>query len=482
MNFTGVASCAAAICQRSELFESWAYEHRASLADSVRNCLLEQAEHRCLERRFTQAGRFAERAYLLPGADEPAPEVLARLHGLFLALHHAREAEVRSEALRFGVQNLNQTSEEVMAQLAGRLTVTSQDNLPQPLSSFIGRDPELLGLTAMLRNSDVRLVTLQGIGGSGKSQLALEAARQLTSDSIFADGMHLVRLSAVPNHELFPLVLASALELSLQGTAPQIDQITEFIGRKQLLLILDNFEHLMPAAEITTTLLTRCPGLKLLVTSRERLGTQPEVPVTVDGLRFPDSDIDLEQALTYDAVKMFVQRAKMHDRDFNLDHANLQAVLRICRAMYGLPLGLELAALWTEHLKLDEIAAEVERAPASLETQFRDVPDRHKSLLATLDYTWSLLTMDERLALRELTIFRGGFRKDAAGTILELGLPKLAALVHKSLLRLNAYRYELHPLLHEYAREHLELDRARLAQLEERHAGHYLESLAAATH
>lgn len=363
-------------------FETWAYQHRSALAETLRSSLLAHAELCCLNGQADQAGTAAEYAWLLSGADEPTTETLTRLHNVFLILGHKREAEVRLEAIRFGASELNGTTAEALTQIAARFSSTQLVNLPQPLSSFVGRAPELAELSDLLRNTDTRLVTLQGIGGSGKSQLALQVAHQLSSDPLFRDGIRLVRLEAVPDHRLLPLVLASALGLTLQGTGNQVEQLAEFISRKRMLLVLDNYEHLIEAAT------------------------------------------------------------------------------------------------WTEHLELSEIAAEAERAPASLEARFRDAPPRHRSLLATLEQTWSLLNEVERALLRELTVFQGGFRKEAAATILGADLRQLVALVHKSLLRVSNHRYELHPLLREYAREHLELDAARYSQLRGNHAAYYLDVLA----
>lgn len=462
-------------------FESWAYQKRSEMAEALRTCLLENAELSCVRRRPRDAGRFAEQAWLLSGADEPTTELLARLHGVLLALQHPREAEVRREAISFGVRELSATPEDALGVLSRRLSLTQADNLPLPPGPFIGRDHEIDELTLLLRSEDVRLVTLQGLGGAGKSQLALEVGRRLAAEREFMDGVHFVRLEPVTDYRLLPLVLATTLGLTLQGTASHLDQLIDFIGHQQMLLILDNFEQLIEAAEVTTELLTRCPGVKLLVTSRVRLGTQPEVPVTVDGLQYPEEVLAPAEALTYDAVNLFVQRARMHDRSLRLEEDAVTAIVRICRAVAGLPLGLELSAAWSEHLDLEEIAKEVERAPASLESQLRGVPERHRSLQATLDYSWSLLSAVERVTLRELTVFRGGFCKEAAASVLGTNLRLLASLVQKSLLRVHEYRYELHPLLHEYARGHLRLQSGRLAQLNREHARYYFRLLSSFT-
>ena len=462
-------------------FEEWAYRLRSALAESLRNGLLQQAEALCTSLRLDDASSLAERAYLLPGADEPEPEMLLRLHSIFTAANHPLEADVRAEAMRFGLSALPAEQHPAMTGLRPGDGSAAKGNLPLPLDSFIGRDSEIAELLSLLRRNDVRLVTLQGAGGAGKSQLALEVARQLTADIRFSDGVYLVALEAVPDHGLIPMVIANTLGMTLQGSAPPLEQLKTYLGSKQLLLVLDNFEHLVEAADMTSSLLAFRPGLKLIVTSRERLDTQPEHPLTVDGLRYPEQDAGLDTALTYGAVQLLLARAQKYDRDFRVSEENLSAVLRICEALSGLPLGLELAATWTEHMSVEEIADEVERAPADLETSFRDAPDRHRSLRATLNQTWELLTDAERIVLREVAVFRGGFRHDAARAVLDATLPELASLVHKSLLRLSSRRYSPHPLLHQHAREQLELEPERLAELREKHARHYLWFLSETT-
>jgi predicted ATPase len=467
--------------------EEWVFGTREAIAAGVRSGLAQLAGEAVARREFTAAGLFAERAYLVPGAPEPVPETLIHLHTVLMAADHRLERDVRAEAMAFGVEVVT-SREEALERLDGGRTGLDtglggrpSTNLPSPMTAFLGRDPELAELTSMIEREDVRLVTLQGAGGTGKTRLAIEVARTELGRPVFHHGVFLVSLESVSKPNLVMPAIAEALGLDL-GSDPPLGQVMRYLGQRSMLLVLDNVEHVVGVAPDVGVLLEACPNLKVLATSRERLNLQAEWLVPIEGLAYPAADETDEAARHYDAVRLFALRAQQHDRGFRLTDDVLPHVLRICRAVEGLPLGLELAATWVHHLRIEEIADDVERGPDMLQADLRDIPQRHRSLRATFERSWSLLADHERTMLRSLSVFRGGFRREAAGAVVAATLPGLARLVDKSMLRATpAGRYDRHPQLLQFMIEHLERDPAEAARLRAAHAAYYLRFLAERT-
>ncbi|HEU5103598.1 MAG TPA: tetratricopeptide repeat protein [Roseiflexaceae bacterium] len=357
-------------------------------------------------------------------------------------------------------------------------------NLPRPPTSCIGREGELTLIATYLARADCRLVTVIGPGGIGKTCLALEAAAARVADH--PDGVHLVALAALGSSRLLPSTIADTLGLALYGATDPEAQLLHFLRAKRLLLLLDNFEHLLDGAGLLARILDQAPHVKLLVTSRERLNLREEWLLPLQGLHFPKDDQATDVITGYSAVQLFVQRAAQVRPGFALSPEIQPAVPRICRLLEGMPLGIELAAAWTRLLPCTEIAVEIAKNLDFLATTARNVPARQRSLRAAFDYSWGLLSETERRVLARLAVFRGGFTRAAAAavcgdlkieneelkkssgaqsmTILNL----LAALADKSLLySLPAGRYDLHAALQQYAEEKLlaagehELARAR---------------------
>jgi predicted ATPase/transcriptional regulator with XRE-family HTH domain len=345
--------------------------------------------------------------------------------------------------------------------------------LPMYPTPFMGREQELAELAQLLAKPVCRLITLVGPGGVGKTRLALEVVARCPD---FADGVAFVPLASMRNADELVRALADVLGVVLYGHTDPVEQLLNYLRAKQLLLVLDNLEHLLDSIEVLTALLMQAPHITLLVTSRERLNLQSEWVVELAGLPVPDDDIQ-EGLPKSAAVALFVERARRVQGNFTLTMDNARAVTQICRAVEGLPLGIELAATWVRLLSCEEIAAELGRNLAFLHTSMRDVPARHRSMQAVVEHSWTLLGEQEQQVLRKLAAFRGGFEREAAEQVAGATLPILAALVDKSLLRREPNgRYQVHELLRQYAEEQLETA-GEADGLRTAHSAYYLDFL-----
>lgn len=340
-------------------------------------------------------------------------------------------------------------------------------NLPAQTTPFVGREAELAQIGDLLANPDCRLLTLYGPGGMGKTRLALQAARRAQAD--FADGVCLVRLEAVEAPDLLAAAIADGLAFPLSGKQTPTAQLLAYLQEREMLLLLDNFEHLLPGGELLVELLQAASGLKLLVTSREALNLYEEWLLAVEGLAFPPEG-STAAAETFDAVSLFQQRARRVDLNFSLAE-NETAVADLCRRLWGMPLAIELAAAWVRTIPCREIARQIAGNLAILESSLHNVPARHRSMTAVFDHSWALLRPAEQRLVRRLSVFQGGFSATAAGEVAAATRRDLSALVDKALLRLTAGgRYEFHPLIREYAAAKLAAQPPEQAEVNGRHS------------
>ena len=245
----------------------------------------------------------------------------------------------------------------------------------------------------LLRNPSCRLLTLAGLGGIGKTRLGLEAAAKMLDE--FSNGAYLVSLSSTSSADFLLSTIADALKFSFYSQENPRVQLLNYLREKSMLLVLDSFEHLMAEVELLGDILQSAPGVKILVTSRERLNVREEWPFEVEGLPVPEQD-DVEGAESYSAVQIFLHGARRISREFSLSGDETRAVIRICEQMKGMPLGIELASTWVRVLSCEEISREIEKSLDVLSTSSRDVPERHRSLRTALDYSWNLLSEEER--------------------------------------------------------------------------------------
>ena len=345
--------------------------------------------------------------------------------------------------------------------------------LPTPL---IGRQREVEELGQLLRDPHCRLLTLVGPGGIGKTRLAIETASEV--QTIYVDGVYFVPLAPVSATRYIVPVIADAIGFTFQSASlidPQI-QLFQYLQEKQVLLVVDNLEHLLaePGVEVLAELLANAPRVKLLATSRESLGLQDEWIFEVQGLPIPESR-DAEGSAQNTSVELFLQRARRAHVGFQATPEDYPAIVRICQLVNGMPLGIELAAAWARTLTCDEIAREIERGLDFLSVSTRDLPARHRSMRAVFDHSWKLLTEEEQGVLLRLSVFQGGFRREAAEQVAKATLAVLSTLVTKSLIRRSgAGRYDLHELIRQFAAEHFAQRPEEQAATQERHSSYYL--------
>jgi predicted ATPase/DNA-binding SARP family transcriptional activator len=386
------------------------------------------------------------------------------------------------------------------------LTVSAP--LPEPLASFVGRTEELAQLESYLQTPTCRLVTITGMGGTGKSWLALEAAK--TVRPAFANGVYFVPLVGLAGsdqadqpsleevRQRLITAITGAIGLELAGSASPLKQLGDYLRSKQLLLLFDNFEHLLAGASLVSDLLQLAPWLKILVTSRERLALLGEWILALEGLDYPAlpapepdwgrpeppppeeqwrTPAGLDQLAAYSAVQLLRQRARQIKSDFRLAPANGPAVARLCQLVEGMPLAIELIAAQLNTFSPSDLVAAITDNLDHLSAAWANLPTRQRSLRATFEYSWSLLGPAEQALLAGLSVFRGGFSLAAAQAVAGADWDRLLALVNKSWVRPGAaHRFELHELLRQFAAEKL----AGLAGVEAaqaRHSAYYLNLL-----
>jgi predicted ATPase/class 3 adenylate cyclase/tetratricopeptide (TPR) repeat protein len=351
-------------------------------------------------------------------------------------------------------------------------------NLPMQTTPFIGRGAELSELRHLLDDPTMRLITLTGTGGIGKTRLAIQVAE--ASVDAFPDGITFVPLATVMTAEGALAALTDALSLVLyqQATASPLTQLATYLSDRQILLILDNFEQVKGGAALVTELLAHTHAPKLLVTSRRRLNLRSEWTLELQGLPWPDSD-DAKPTIPGSAAALFLTRAQQVQGGFDPTSEDLRAVARICRLVQGLPLGLELAAAWTRLLSCGEIAEEISQNLDFLALTQEDRAERHRSLRAVFTQSWALLSPAERDCLGALSVFRGGFTRQAATEVTGTSLPLLASLIDHSMLRRTpSGRYEILEVLRQHAEEQLTAVPARHEAARDRHCANYLDLLA----
>ena len=386
------------------------------------------------------------------------------------------------ERLKAGKEAL-ETGPTVPAPLGEKREESPKTNLPIPLTSFIGREREIEEVKHLL--SSTRLLTLTGSGGIGKTRLAIQAANELIKS--YKDGVWWVELAPVIDEALVPQAVVQVLGVRESPGQPLTESVKNFLREKQVLLILDNCEHLITAcAQLADDLLTHSANLRILTTSRETLGITGETTLHVPALSFP-ALVDLSQIQNlkqFESIQLFVERAAAARPDLALTQQNAFAVTQICHRLDGIPLALELAAARVKVLSLEEIATRLDDRFALLTHGSRTALARHQTLRALIDWSYDLLSESERVLWRRLSVFIGGWTLEAAesicggdglnpGQVLEL----LSHLVDKSLVIVEeqdgAARYRMLETIREYAREKLD-ESGETERLRQRHRDFFI--------
>ncbi len=351
-------------------------------------------------------------------------------------------------------------------------------SLPTPATPLIGRENEVALITQRLDDPACRLLTLVGPGGIGKTRLALHIAHQKAND--FLHGAVFVPLAALESAEYMVETLADALHFSLSRMGNPSTQLLDFLREKEMLLILDNMEHLRDSANLLSLMLKNAVNMRILATSQERLHLREEWLVPISGLPCSENGKSIE---AYPAGDLFVQSVRKIQPEFTPSADEAVAISRICRFLEGAPLGIELAASWVRVLSCQEVAVEIENSLHFLESVSLNLPVRHRSLQAVFAHSWSLLNMRERTVMQRLSIFRSGFSREAAEQVAHANLVNLMSLVDKSFLRptealvAGARRFEIHQMLHQFAVEKMNENPAMQSETRRLHCRFFADFL-----
>lgn len=465
-------------------FEEWLLLKREQFQRQALGALNTLAEHHLRAGRFAAAADAARRQLALNPWHEAAHRQLMRAlaeggdrAAALAAFEHCHQVLQNELGIEPDAETLALAAQIRTAEATAQST---RPTLPTPITALIGREEELAQLGRLLQSGDARLVTIVGVGGVGKTRLALAGASAL--GDVFADGIGWVPLAGITaaalplQHDALATAVRVAIGQSFGGQGTPLDDLCDYLRERTMLLVLDNCEHLPGVAPFVRQLLEAAPRLRVLATSRVMLDIVGEMPLRLDGLPVPERGAD--DPASYAGMRLFLERARQQVRDFDESEANLKAVAQLCRLLDGLPLGIELATRWVRHYTCDEIVAEIQADLDFLTVQSGDVPERQRGLRAAFDYSWRLLAPAERLALARLSMFRGVFDRAAAQAVATTRVTTLATLVDASLLRhVGVGRYGFHELVRQFAAARL-AESGEMETLAERHAAYYLELMA----
>jgi predicted ATPase/DNA-binding SARP family transcriptional activator len=461
-------------------FESWMLDQRMSLRMEMQAVLARLLTAAAQQGRYEQAIEYAQASL----AQEPWSEEMHRQ----LMLLYAR-SDQRSAALAQFIRCQDILQSELGVQVTRetralydriRTAETTPHNLPAPAYPLTGRLEEIGDLKTTLLHPDLRLVTLTGMGGAGKSRLALDLAWQLRHQ--FIDGAWWIELANAHTPDDVVSAIAAALNYTFSGRSDPQDELRRYLKNKNSLLVLDNFEQLVETSSaFLGQLLHSGPDLKALVTSRRELNLRQEQIYPLAGLSFPDAEpapgAGANQEAVPESVKMFEATALRRNARFKLAAARAD-VDEICQMVEGIPLAIEMAAAHVLHTSPADIATAIQKNIDTLKSTYRDVSERHQSIRAVFNSSWVLLSEPERQAFIRLGAFKGGFSPKAAADIAEVAVAQLNALAGHSLIQRSDTRYSLHELLAQFGRENLGSDSAMAAELRANHMSYYLDLLA----
>jgi predicted ATPase len=469
----------------ADLYDDWIAPERDRLHALYIDALLRLTQTMRSRSEYGRAVEFAQQVLERDRANERAHQ---HLMFCYLAMGNRTSALRQYEECRcalkeeLGVEPSAETTALYDWVLQTPSTIRSDaariTNLLIPASSFIGRAQEIAQVKRLLEAN--RLVTCTGIGGCGKTRLALQVATDLID--AFRDGVWWIELGPLTDERLVPQAIAKALGIWERPDQSLLDTVCQAMGERKLALVIDNCEHLVATcAQVTERLLGACPQLRILATSRHALGVAGETVFQVPSLSYPESDDATSLPMAYESVRLFTERARAFKSDFQMTGVNVRAVAQICRQLDGIPLAIELAAARVQALTAVEIAANLDDLFTLLTLGNRTATPRQQTLRASMDWSYRLLTAEERRLFNRLAVFVGGFTFQA-GQVIVGGIDRaemldlLTRLVQKSLVsaepREGTTRYHYQETVRLYAREKL-VGSGEAESVGERHAGYF---------
>jgi predicted ATPase/DNA-binding SARP family transcriptional activator len=477
----------------SSNFDDWQYyqsnhfEQRViSILQDLTNLLIESGDYK-------NALVYAERNLMYDRVNEAVYRDLMRLYywmGQRTAALRMYEKCVSVLEQEFGVKpeeatiSLNNQIQKNILEIPAKEDGTTQqprdfqrsrNNLPHQTTAFIGRKKELEEIINLLKKTECRLVTLLGWGGIGKTRLAIEAGFRLLKN--YQDGAFFVPFAPVLSTDQIVQAISDAVDFSGMDKFDQRAQLLNFLSDKYMLLIFDNFENLIEGSEIISEILSCAKHIRIIVTSRERLQLSGEWIFEVPGLSYPEK-VNGNGLINFEAVRFFIESARRVKPDFDYYLADKSAIAQICQLVEGMPLGLEIAAGWVQILTCREIADEIDHSLDFLTSNQRDIPQRHLSIRAVMESSYLRLQGDEQQVLQKLSVFNGGFTREAASSVGQSSLHSLLRLMDKSLIKRNFDgRFEMHELLRQFAFEKLTQDREMLHATQNAHAEYFSQFL-----
>ncbi len=479
----------------SSEFDEWQFFQSESLRRFLEEALQQLVRWEISQGEYERAIEYARRWLALDSLSEPAHRQLMQLydwagqHGAALRQYQecvrilSKEVGVEPDGVTTALYETIRTRQlpppEADTQRGDRAHM-SPGNLPAQSTPFIGREKEQSYLRKLLVEDPYsRLLTIIGPGGVGKTRLALQAAS--AAQPAFRDGVYFIPLASLASADYILSMLAEQLRFRFIEAAEHKQQLFDYLRQKQMLLLMDNVEHLLPGAALIVEVLQAAPGVKILVTSRVRLNLSDEVAITLSGMEYPDwaKGMPLSGDLSeYEAIKLFVQSARRVNPDFELQPGNLELAARLCSLVEGMPLAIILATGWLELLSLEEICEEMTRSLDFLESSAQDLPERQRSLRAVFNSSWSLLNEQERDILERLIVFQGGFTRQAASAVAGASPAALLALLHKAWLQRGGEgRFQIPELQRQYASEMLQANPDAWLQTRDEHGAYYAEKL-----
>jgi predicted ATPase/DNA-binding SARP family transcriptional activator len=456
----------------SSEFEAWLQQESETLQTAYREAALNYAKQLEAQNRFDDAAALLVKVLKIDLLAEDIVQAYLRVAGQ--AGHRLEALKVFESfksmlSLELGLLPL-ETTLQLAADLRLESRVVSQyqqpvemlRNFPAETSSFVGRDLDLSEIAAYFGQPEIRLLTLIGAGGMGKTRLAIQVA--LEQAKRFSDGATFVPLASVGEASALVPAIVSALGISVSSLETQELQLKNYLSEKHVLLVLDNFEHLLNGAGIVLELLGHCPNLRIIVTTREALNLQSEYLVDVIGLDVPKDAA--EKIEVFDSVQLLLRSAKRVNPRFVLESGDKPFVIEICQMLQGSPLAIELASNWLRVLSVSEVASEIRKSLDFLSLNQPELATRHRSIRAVFDSSWVLLTEEQKLVLSKLSLLRGGFTVESAARVANTTPSLLLGLVSKSLIGRFETRFVMHETVRQYAAEHLEPEEKESALLE----------------